>query len=168
MLIVNCKICSKPFYPRPSHVKNGWGIYCSKKCKDTGQITRQKVQCFTCNKEITKTPTQLNNSKSGKFFCDKSCQTKWRNTVYIGSMHANYKTGKQSYQSILKRNKIKKVCGYCGEKDVRVLATHHVDEDHYNNDLSNLAWLCHNCHSLVHYDNVEKQKFLIKHKKRSN
>jgi hypothetical protein len=143
----------------------GWGIYCSKKCKDAGQITRRKVSCFICNKEVLKTPVQIDRSKSGKFFCSKSCQTKWRNVQYIGSKHAGFKDGRQSYQSILKREKIPQICSYCGEKDVRVLAVHHIDENHQNNDVKNLAWLCHNCHSLIHYDNVEKQKFLTQYQK---
>lgn len=168
MTDVNCKICSTPFHPRPSHIRMGWGVYCSKGCKDAGQIVKQKAFCFTCNKVVMKTNSQIDHSKSGKFFCSKSCQTKWRNTVFVGSKHANYKDGKQSYQSVLNRNKVQRVCGSCGEKDIRVLATHHVDENHDNHDVRNLAWLCHNCHSLVHYDNVEKQRFLDKHQKQCN
>lgn len=158
-----CKICKKEFYPRPFYVKLGWGIYCSNKCKNVGQITSQKVFCFICNREVSKTPVQIGRSKSGKFFCSKSCQTKWRNAQYIGQKHLGFKDGRNSYQSILKREKVPQVCNYCGENDARVLATHHVDENHQNNNIKNLVWLCHNCHSLVHYDNVEKQKFLAKH-----
>ena len=144
MTITNCKICKKNFYPKLSHVKRGWGVYCSKRCKDIGQITRQKVYCYICGMEVMKTISKLSHSKSGKFFCNKSCQTKWRNTVFVGSKHAMYKDGRQSYQSILNRNKVIEICGYCGEKDTRVLVTHHIDENHSNNDLINLTWLCHN------------------------
>ena len=164
-MIFNCKICDARFYPRLSHVKKGWGIYCSRNCKNIGTRVRQKVFCFICNKEVMKTVTQLNHSKSGKFFCNKSCQTKWRNTEFIGSKHANFKDGSKTYQTILKRHKVPQICAYCREKDVRVLATHHVDENHKNNDINNLVWLCHNCHLLVHYDKVKKQRFLIKWKK---
>lgn len=165
MTTAYCKICNNKFYPRPSHVRNGWGVYCSIKCKSIGsQVARQKTFCFICGKELLRTTTQLNHSKSGKFFCNKSCQTKWRNAEFIGSKHANYKDGINSYQSVLRRYKILQICSYCGEKDARVLATHHIDENHKNNNIDNLTWLCHNCHSLVHYDNVERQKFLNKHK----
>jgi len=159
-----CKVCNTKFYPRPSHVRRGWGIYCSINCKNLGTRVRQKVFCFICGKELMKTFTQLSHSKSGNFFCNKSCQTKWRNAEFIGSKHASFKDGKNSYQSILKRHNVPQVCSYCGEKDTRVLVTHHIDENHRNNNLKNLTWLCHNCHSLVHYDSLEKHKFLIKHK----
>ncbi len=64
--------------------------------------------------------------------------------------------------TILKRNSIPAVCKNCGKTDIRILLTHHIDENHYNNELNNLAWMCHNCHYLVHHDNVEKQAFLQK------
>jgi hypothetical protein len=165
-MIVFCKICKTEFYPRPSHVKKGWGIYCSRNCKNIGTRIRQKVFCYICNKELQKTVTQINHSKSGKYFCDKSCQTKWRNREYVGGKHKGFKDGNSVYQSILRREGGSQICGFCGETDVRVLSTHHVDENHKNNDLKNLAWLCRNCHTLVHYANVEKQKFFIKHDKR--
>ncbi|KKQ77734.1 MAG: hypothetical protein A3A96_03890 [Candidatus Zambryskibacteria bacterium RIFCSPLOWO2_01_FULL_39_39] len=166
MTVSYCKVCNNKFYPRPSNIKRGWGVYCSISCKNIGtQVIRQKVFCFICKKELMRTTAQLSHSKSGNFFCSKSCQTKWRNTEFIGPKHANFKDGKNSYQSVLKRYKIKQICNYCGEKDTRILAIHHIDENHKNNDINNLTWLCHNCHSLVHYDSVEKQKFLTKHKK---
>jgi hypothetical protein len=164
-MIVFCKICGNKFYPRPSHVKKGWGIYCSRNCKNIGTRVRQKFFCSICNKELMKTTTQISHSKSKKFFCSKSCQTKWRNTEYIGIRHKGFKDGSNIYQSILKRHKIPQICNLCGEKDIRVLTTHHIDENHKNNDIKNLAYLCHNCHSLVHYDRLERHKFLIKHSK---
>ena len=164
--MVSCKICNKKFSPRPSHVKKGWGVYCSRKCKNVGSITGQKTHCFICKKEIYKTKTQINRSKSGKYFCNKSCQTKWRNKEYSGVKHLGWKGGLSRYKDILLKNGKDQKCKLCGEKDSRVLAVHHVDENHKNNELLNLAWLCHNCHQLVHYDSLEKQKFLLKHNKR--
>ena len=58
-MIYKCKICDTQFYPRPSHVKMGWGIYCSRNCKNIGTRVRQKVFCFICNKKLMKTVTQL-------------------------------------------------------------------------------------------------------------
>ncbi|MEI8123757.1 MAG: HNH endonuclease [bacterium] len=148
-------------------MKKGWGIYCSVKCKSIGtSIRRQKTHCFICRKEILRTNIQMNHSKSGKFFCNKSCQTKWRNAQFIGEKHSNFRNGETVYQTILKRNKVLRICSYCGERDIRVLATHHVDGNRKNNNIKNLTWLCHNCHSLVHCDRLEGQKFLINHIKK--
>jgi len=163
MTIAHCKVCNDRFYARPAHVKNGWGVFCSRNCKHIGSRIRIKLACFTCGREIYKTASQMGHSKSTKYFCDKSCQTKWRNAEFSGAKHANYKNGEHSYSTILGRLRVKKECWLCRTKDVRVLVTHHIDENHKNNEIKNLAWLCHNCHCLVHYDNVERQKFLRKH-----
>ncbi|KKU70088.1 MAG: hypothetical protein UX94_C0011G0016 [Parcubacteria group bacterium GW2011_GWA2_47_21] len=155
-----CKICRKKFYVRPTHVKIGWGKYCSRSCHHKGMRTGKFIGCFLCGKGIYRTPTSMLHSKSKKYFCSKSCQTKWRNTQYIGSKHANWKDGKNAYKSVLNRHGIMPICFYCRTRDKRILAVHHIDENHFHNYVSNLAWLCHNCHYLVHNDKVEKQKFL--------
>ena len=164
MPVVNCKICGKKFSVRPSHLKMGWGKYCSRKCHHDDMKTGKKIFCFICGREVYRSPTRIIRSKSQKHFCSKSCQTKWRNTQYVGPKHLNWKNGKSAYRSVLARNGIKAVCSHCGISDTRILAVHHVDENHLNNDARNLAWLCHNCHYLVHHDNVERRRFLVKHK----
>ena len=48
------------------------------------------------------------------------------------------------------------VCGY--NEDPRILETHHIDENHNNNDPSNLCLLCPNCHKKIslHLYNLTK------------
>jgi hypothetical protein len=104
-----------------------------------------------CGKETYKTKKQLRVCRSKKYFCGKSCQAKWRNSVFIGDKHANWKNGMYSYRSVLSRNKIPEVCSICKTKDKRVLVVHHIDKDRKNNKVDNLAWLCHNCHHIIHY-----------------
>ncbi len=159
--------CSKNFSTKPSWVARGYGKYCSMTCKIKAQKTGQIVNCAVCGKETYKTIKALRLSKSKKYFCNKSCQAIWRNAEFVGEKHSNYISGKSSYKSILTRNKFPKICGLCGTEDVRVLAVHHVDGNHYNNEVNNLAWLCHNCHHLVHHDNVEKLKFAGIHRLRA-
>ncbi|OYV63370.1 MAG: hypothetical protein B7X03_02035, partial [Parcubacteria group bacterium 21-58-10] len=99
-------------------------------------------------------------SKSGLFFCSKSCQTRWRNQFFVGEKHANFTTGMNSYRSVLDRNRIPKICRRCKMADARALAVHHIDKNRKNNTLKNLAWLCHNCHFLVHHYEEEREKFM--------
>ena len=159
MPIGECKICSKKFYAKPYFLRLGHAKYCSKECQYQGAKTGKMVFCSICNKEVYKRGRALNNSKSGKLFCSKSCQTKWRNSFFVGPKHANWKNGSYEYKTILRRHKIPEICGVCKTKDSRVLATHHVDKNHRNNKLENLAWLCHNCHFLVHHYDVERKQF---------
>jgi hypothetical protein len=166
MPIVPCMQCIKSFYVKPFWIKNGGGKYCSLECKYKGAKKGKIVTCFICSKKVYKKLSKLAFSKSGKYFCGKSCQTKWRNQEFIGPKHANWKYGRSAYRSVLGRYKILKKCTLCGTDDERVIAVHHIDQNRLNNIVENLAWLCHNCHHLVHHDIVEKERFLRKFAKR--
>jgi hypothetical protein len=166
MPVRSCRVCPNTFYVKPSHLKMGYGKYCSTKCWYSARKTGKIINCHICGKEAYKGLKALRQSKSKKYFCGKSCQTKWRNAEFVGSKHANFVNGNSSYKSILGRHKIPKICVLCSVTDSRILAVHHIDENHQNNDLKNLAWLCHNCHFLVHHDKVEKVKFLTEVEKK--
>ncbi len=155
---VNCKICKTEFYAKPSWLKQGWGIFCSRLCLYQGRRKGKIIKCFICGKESYKQPKALNKSKSKKYFCGKSCQTTWRNSVFIGNKHANWKNGNSAYRTILTRNGIPKICRLCNTDDKRILAVHHIDHNRGNNKVNNLTWLCHNCHFLVHHHDQECKK----------
>ncbi|MFZ2188891.1 MAG: hypothetical protein WAV73_04995 [Candidatus Moraniibacteriota bacterium] len=160
---VKCKICSKEFYAKPNWVKLGWGKYCSRKCKHEAAKTGREINCAICNKKTYKTQKALKGSKSNKYFCSKSCQTVWRNSViFVGKNHTNWKDGKFTYRTIIARSDVPKVCKLCGEEDDRVLLVHHLDVNNKNNELKNLTWLCHNCHFLVHHYIEERKKLAVK------
>lgn len=156
---VNCKICGQSFYAKPRHLKIGWGKYCSKACQNQGQRTGTHVECGFCGKPVWRSPKQIARALNKKSFCNKSCQTKWRNSLFNGPKHANWKGGAYAYRNMLLKHHTPKACALCEIKDLRVLAVHHIDGNHKNNVLSNLTWLCHNCHILVHHYKEEKEEF---------
>lgn len=164
--MMHCKKCDKEFYAKPYFVRKGQGIFCSSTCQYADRKKGKIVPCFVCGKESYKQLHDILGTKSGKFFCGKSCQTKWRNQEFAGLKHANWKEGLFAYRSVLTRSKVPKVCGLCETDDARVMAVHHIDRDRRNNNVSNLAWLCHNCHFLVHHDQKEAKKFETLHAKR--
>lgn len=159
---VNCKICDSEFYVKPSHFKKGWGKYCSVNCRHKSQFKGNMVKCSHCDKETYKSLASQKRSKSGKFFCNKKCQTIWRNKVlYTGENHSNWKSGIRTYRNILKRSKTKEECNICKTDDKRILVVHHIDKNRNNNKLENLVCLCHNCHYLVHHHNEEINKIMV-------
>lgn len=158
----NCTICAKSFYAKPSHLAKGWGKYCSKACQFKGMKTGKSFPCYICGKETYRTSKDQINSESGRFFCNKSCQAVWRNSVlHIGENHSNWRGGTASYRSILLKSGVPQICMRCQLVDKRVLAVHHKDKDRSNNALSNLIWLCHNCHFLVHHNREESIGFVV-------
>ncbi len=167
MVTVQCVTCANPFETKPSTIKRGYGKYCSITCGRTGNRRGKVVACLICSKEVYRAPEKLSRAKSQNYFCSKSCQAIWKNSERIGPNHPNWKHGKSAYRSVLDRHKIVRICTLCTSKDERILAVHHVDRNRLNNVVDNLAWLCHNCHFLVHHDTVEKHRFLTKLSKRS-
>ena len=160
-LYKQCVVCKKEFRTKQYFVNHGGGKYCSFECHHKGLKTGEIVNCFNCGKEVYKSKIAIKRSKSKKYFCDKSCQTTWRNSEFVGDKHANWKDGMYAYRSVLKRNKIFPKCVMCGIVDKRLLAVHHVDENRKNNIVDNLRWICHNCHHLVHNYKDEKKKLMV-------
>ena len=158
---IRCIKCGDMFYAKPSHIKMGWAKFCSRKCHYESMGKKKKFSCEICGKEIFRSDSKISHSKSQKFFCSKSCQTKWRNRFFSGLKHKLWKGGRNTYQRVMLQSGKPKICQMCAEKDVRVMAIHHIDENKLNNNSENLVWLCHNCHYLVHHDKVEKRKFLV-------
>lgn len=149
---VLCKVCCKEFYTKPNHLKLGWGRCCSRICRDQLAKKGKVVSCSTCDKSIYKSLFHLKHSKSKKYFCSKSCQTIWRNGLYVGKDHKNWINGAKSYRDILKRSGIIPRCGKCKIENQLLLAVHHIDHNKQNNALTILMWLCHNCHYLTHHE----------------
>ena len=145
-----CKVCTKVFYAKPSQLEKGWGKFCSKQCQNISQRTGVFVHCRVCSDVIWKMQKELKHSKSDNYFCSKSCQTKWRNTVYVGKKHHSWIDGSNAYRRIMKRHKREPVCANCNLTNQQVLVVHHIDHNRTNNDISNLKWLCRNCHYLAH------------------
>ena len=160
MPLVSCIYCHKSFSAKSSWLKQGWGKYCSAECQHADKRKGKEVPCAICGTLVYRKPRYLKLSKSGKFFCSKTCQTRWRNQLYIGEKHKNFKTGEFVYRGVMERNKVPKVCRLCKTTDYRVLAVHHIDKNRKNNKVENLAYLCNNCHFLVHHYEDERKKFM--------
>lgn len=152
---VKCKLCGKEFYVKPSQQLRGYGKYCSRGCHHLASRKGKIIVCDICGKEAWKIPKDLKNSKSGKFFCSKHCQTIWRNKYFSGERHPLWNGGRHSYRSAIARYKTEEKCRICGCVDKRVLAVHHFDKNRKNNKKENLVWVCHNCHHLIHYYSAE-------------
>lgn len=161
MTQVGCLACKKEFYAKPSWVRKGWGKYCSKTCQFEDQKTGLIVKCSVCGKDCYKSVKALNASNSGKYFCSKSCQTIWRNKLYAGPSHSQWRGGERVYKSILLKSGLEQLCRRCKIDDKRVLAVHHLDRNRKNNSLNNLIWLCHNCHFLLHHNKQEEDNLMV-------
>ena len=148
---INCIKCNNNFYAKPRHIKIGWGKYCSQKCTFEGMKTGSIFSCKVCGGDVYRTKLQIKRSKSSNFFCNKKCLAVWKNEhILLGEKNGNWKGGENAYRQIMLRNKIRPICSGCGITNLKVLVVHHIDENRKNNMISNLRWLCRNCHYLEH------------------
>ena len=161
---MKCIRCKKEFKTKPYFLLRGQGKYCSPQCHYIDKRTGEYVACGTCGKELYRKPRLLQMAKTKNYFCNKSCQTVWRNKIFFGPKHKSWKDGSSSsaYTTVLKRTNRARMCEVCNTKDERVLAVHHKDRNRKNNKSDNLAWLCHNCHFLVHHYDVGRGRGLLK------
>lgn len=118
------------------------------------------VKCYLCDKEVYKSLVAIKRSIYKKYFCSSKCGNIWLAKQYSESNHPNWKTGEFSYKAMMKRKSLFPTCVLCIKNDPRILAVHHIDKNRQNNKQSNLAWLCYNCHFLVHHYSNESKRFL--------
>lgn len=100
-----------------------------------------KKECPICKQEFT---TQLGHLKE-KQTCSYACA----NTYFrSGENNPNYKEDdKANYRTLCFRYH-KKECIVCKEQNI--VAVHHYDEDHNNNNICNLVPLCPTHHAYIH------------------
>ena len=136
---------------------NGTGIRNAKSILTKNNITLQKYThptklktvnkiCPVCQKSfITK------QNKREQIVCSHSCS----NTYFrSGASNPNYKHDKKDYRSICWKFH-PKICIICNEE--KIVEVHHFDENHQNNDPSNLIPLCPTHHQYWH----SKYRYLI-------
>lgn len=85
-MIVNCGICKKEFYAKPSHIAKGRCKYCSKSCFDIWQRNNKKLGdksqrwnsiqriCKLCGKEFFKCPAKIALGRG--IYCSRECYNK--------------------------------------------------------------------------------------------
>lgn len=113
---------------------------------------RVEVVCSYCGKTFTRQKSDLNNSKSGLYFCCREhkdlAQRVESNIPEIWPEHY------QSLSNLTISTYRKKAficyphkCAICGwDEDKDILEVHHIDENRSHNDLENLIILCPICH----------------------
>lgn len=136
-----CGICQKAFsVPNSRHAT---AKYCGDVCRGKAMTRRGRVEapCKVCNSLFLKVKS------SPAVYCSQVCFGIDKRKSLSGS-------GKCLRKVVF--NRLKEVeCSSCGyDEHPEILGIHHIDHNHNNNDLSNLAVVCANCHSLEHKKHV--------------
>jgi len=149
MIELECGFCGISFTKLLKHVtaarKNGQTIfYCCISCAKKTEIV--KDVCHNCGVQIEMRKS-VRRSKSGFYYCSRSCSNGKNNTIYRSKEnHPNWTGGKSSYRHGRELTK----CSECGETRYYLLTVNHKDGDRLNNTPENLEDLCANCHITRH------------------
>lgn len=168
---VKCNYCDEEFTLETKVLeqrlkKNVSGnVYCSVKCsrqaghrsnnflktslcfdaetlKRKGERKEPNVVCEGCGKGLYRTASQLSNSKTGVFYCNKECKQRARQ---------HQAEPKPPYRVIAFQHH-KHTCNRCDFSVVEILEVHHRNRDREDNSIENLEILCPNCHLLDHFE----------------
>lgn len=140
-----CTVCGKPIYKRPVEVQRNRGkVFCSRTCY--GKSCRKESPCRVCGTLIL---ASLN-----KRTCSRACSNIQRRGIRYN--------GRRLKDSVVSQKAVKdrlitdrgRQCERCGYSKTEVLHVHHIDRNRKNNQLSNLALICPNCHAEEHYLNT--------------
>ena len=118
---------------------------------DFGEMFEFEVECFSCVAHFTVTERSKLFPQKAKYFCSRSCANSIGGKANALNLE---REGKLHYTTICFRTHDRK-CLVC-EFD-KIVAVHHVDEDHSNNDPTNLVPLCPNHHMMVHHNRYKAE-----------
>lgn len=147
-----CIQCEARFTARSADHKRGRAKFCSLRCSSRHQAANKaprqpNVQCANCGIEFYRNDSKKKRSKSGLFFCGRSCKNISQRIGGISEVLPSHYGTSEGYRVICFRHH-KKECVVCGED--KIVAVHHYDENHDNNEPGNLVPLCPTHHQYVH------------------
>jgi hypothetical protein len=153
-LLVECLHCGKKFLKDKRQVISRPNHYCGQECfkaHRSADITVE-IRCANCGKDFVKRKSKMHTSKSGLYFCCRSCKDAAQRIGGIEAIqppHYGNGEGIHDYrEKALKHYGCKcEVCGY--DEYVEALQVHHIDGNRRNNDIDNLVVLCANHHALL-------------------
>jgi hypothetical protein len=86
-LLLECEMCQNKFTKTKESINQALYNpnsknklkFCSNTCTSKANLKKIKLSCTYCGNDIFKTPSELKKSKSGNYFCSKSCTTTYNN-----------------------------------------------------------------------------------------
>ena len=117
---------------------------------------RQEIKCAYCGKKFYRSLSKIEKSKSGLYFCcrqHKDLAQQIQSGKQFDAIRPNHYGTNDKDISDYRKNAFRKYqhkCFICGwNEDQSILEVHHIDENHSNNEISNLLILCPICHRKI-------------------
>jgi hypothetical protein len=152
----NCRHCNEEFDYSSTSQKANHSRWCDKNPKRNdwdsgkgtlnqfGELRNYNVTCENCNTSFIVEEREKLHPQKESYYCNRSCANSVGGRA---KSDKDYSLGNLNYRTICEKHHEMK-CLVCGEE--KIVAVHHVDEDHSNNDPKNLVPLCPTHHQYVH------------------
>lgn len=109
-----------------------------------GKLKEFSVVCERCESVFVVTERELQHPEKRAYFCSRSCANSQGGKAKAKKHHSDEVA---KYVTVAWRHH-KKECVVCGEN--KIVAVHHYNEDHNDNDPKNLVPLCPTHHQYMH------------------
>ena len=151
-----CKHCNKDFDFSSNSERANHSRWCDKNPKRNdwnktkqsidayGEMTAFKVACSSCETIFEVIEREKLHPQKEAYYCSRRCANKIGGVAKASKYHYDEVA---SYYTVCWRHHEKK-CIVCGEH--KIVAVHHNDHNHINNDPMNLIPLCPTHHQYVH------------------
>jgi len=156
----SCLYCGTLFETTTRETNRGNGKYCSLSCSARNRKSSPKIpntKCAKCSKEFYRNKSKKGSSKSGLFFCNRKCKDEAQKIGGLKQIMPSHYGTSTCYRTLCFKHH-KKECVVCGED--KIVAVHHYDHNHNNNNIENLIPLCPTHHQYMHSrhkDLIEKE-----------
>lgn len=91
---ISCAFCSRAFHRKSGQaneaIKFEWKQYCSIECQFAARLTGAIHICKTCGNNVWRTPKELKQSKTQRFFCNTSCAAIHNNRLRSEALPKNF------------------------------------------------------------------------------
>lgn len=145
MPIVNCYLCNKETYKRPSQIKRARHIFCSSECYGK-YVTREHSEirkCEVCGKEFKAIKGNIKRRMTK--CCSRQCLKKWwknNRVTYIGKDGYEHYNNQRKHRIIIER--------FIGRKLKKDEVVHHINGIKNDNRLENLRLMSKSEHHKLH------------------
>lgn len=136
---MTCDYCGKEFIQKNRHASRNKRFYCSRECGWADKVKRIVVLCEWCGQPFEKKRSDV--ARSNHNLCDRGCYQDFINFVKAGAPN-QYVAGKIIYRTLAE---MKIGRALTDEEEV-----HHIDGNHTNNALENLAVVSRAEHMSIH------------------
>lgn len=155
MPLVNCKLCNKETYKRPSSIKKSNNVFCSLNCLSKySSIQGSEIKnCQLCSNKFK--VIKANIKRRSNLFCSKGCYYEW--------LKKNKKTtiGKDGYEYYGKKRKHRIIMEeFIGRKLNKDEVIHHINGNKSDNRIDNLQLMTQSEHIRLHYNSGMKEILL--------